>query len=121
MVSVSRSLPDAYPPRDCGKEKESSVKPLNIVGRLVRAQCLFIRQSARMTVEISHFNDRISLMHRVIHRSWGVPEEHGHESRFRQWKCLVFEGSGRFMRTQGDERQCVKYFFFRNDKIFSTL
>lgn len=56
-----------------------------------------------MTVEISHFNDNNSLMHRVIHRSWGVPEEHGNESRLRQWKCLVFEESGRFMFVQGDE------------------
>jgi len=56
-----------------------------------------------MTVEISHFNDDNPLMHRVIHRSWGVPEEHGNESRFRQWKCLVFEESGRFMFVQGDE------------------
>jgi hypothetical protein len=74
-----------------------------------------------MTVEISHFNDRISLMHRVIHRSWGVPEERGHESRFRQWKCLVFEGSGRFMFVQREEERAVKYFFFRSEKIFSMF
>jgi|CXWL01.1.fsa_nt_gi hypothetical protein len=90
-------------------------------GQLGEAQCLFIRQSARETVEISHFNDKISLMHRVIHRSWGVSAEHGHESGFRQWKCLVFEESGRFMRTQGEELPRVKYFFFRSEKIFSTL
>ncbi len=57
-------------------------------------------------------------MHRVIHRSWGVPAEYGHESRFQQWKCLVFEESGRFMLTQGEEQQRVKYFFFRSEKYF---
>ena len=77
-------------------------------GQLLEAQCLFIRQSARETVEISHLNDKFLLMHRVIHRSWGVPEEHGHESGFRQWKCLVFEGSGRFILTQGEEQRRVK-------------
>ena len=60
-------------------------------------------------------------MHRVIHRSWGVPEEHGNESRLRQWKCLVFEESGRFMFVQEEEWRGVKYFFFRSEKIFSTL
>lgn len=111
IVPVSRSLPDPYQPRDCGKEKESSVKPLNMGGHPGEAQCLFIRQSARETVEISHLNDKFLLMHRVIHRSWGVPEEHGHKSGFRQWKCLVFEESGRFMLTQGEEPRRVKYFF----------
>ncbi|HEX7766251.1 MAG TPA: hypothetical protein VF443_06020, partial [Nitrospira sp.] len=71
-------------------------------------QCLFIRQSARMTVEISHFNDNNSLMHRVIHRSWGVPEGHGNESRLWPWKCLVFEESGRFMFVQKEEERAVK-------------
>jgi hypothetical protein len=79
---VSRSLLDQDLPRDCGKEKESSVKPLNIVGLFEEALCLFIRQSASRTVEISHFNDRISLMHRVIHRSWGVFASDGDAWRF---------------------------------------
>ena len=58
-------------------------------------------------------------MHRVIHRSWGVPAALGHESQFLQWKCLVFEESGRFMLTQGEEQQRVKYFFFWSEKYLS--
>lgn len=57
-------------------------------------------------------------MHRVIHRSWGVPEEYGRESRFPQWKCLVFEESGGVILTQGEEQQRAKYFFFPSEKYF---
>lgn len=84
IVSVSRSLSGSYQPRDCGKEKESSVKPLNMGGRLIDAQCLFIRQCAHGTVEISHLNDKFLLMHRVIPRSWefrkSMEMNHGFDS-----------------------------------------
>jgi hypothetical protein len=55
----------------CGKTKDLSVKPQNLVGKFKRTQCPFFRQTVHESLRMGHFSAVGVLMHRVIHRNWG--------------------------------------------------
>ena len=59
----------------CGKDKDSSVKPQNVVGIFKQTQCLFFRQTVHASLRMGHFSSDDTLAHRVIHRSWGIAYE----------------------------------------------
>jgi hypothetical protein len=54
-----------------GKEKKLSVKPQNVGGLFKKTQCPFFRQTADRTLHLSPFSIDTTVIHRVIHRSWG--------------------------------------------------
>jgi hypothetical protein len=55
----------------CGKTKDLSVKPQNLVGIFRRTQCPFFRQTVHASLRMGHFSAVDVLMHRVIHRNCG--------------------------------------------------
>ena len=71
-TSSEKSTDPRKKPTDCGKAKDSSVKPQNVVGIFNRTQCLLLRQTGHRSLCMSHSSIYKPLVHRVVHRSWGT-------------------------------------------------
>ena len=71
-TSSEKSTDPRKKPTACGKAKDSSVKPQNVVGIFNGTQCLLLRQTGHRSLCMSPFSIETPLVHRVVHRSWGT-------------------------------------------------